>query len=235
MVASEAMGQRREDDSHEAREAMVGELGRAYAAAVLAGDEVAAEVVIRDALDADLSVAEVDEEIIAPALWLVGELWERGEITVADEHLATEICVRVLALEREARREARGRPAQLIMLATPAGELHVIALRMVANMLHDAGYEVMMVGADVPPHALASMAGRYRPDVICLSGTMPRSGDQMMISIHEVERLWAGAGFIVGGRGVTSRLEWRPGIAVCNRIADVVDAVDGLVKRAGLN
>ena len=117
---------------------MVGELGRAYAAAVLSGDEVAAELVIRDAIDADLTVAEVDEEIIAPALWLVGELWQRGEISVADEHLATEISVRVLALEREARRVARGRPAHLIMLATPAGELHVVALRMVANMLHDA-------------------------------------------------------------------------------------------------
>ena len=79
------------------------------------------------------------------------------------------------------------------------------------------------------------MAGRHRPDVICLSGTMPGSGDQMMISIDEVERLWAGAGFIVGGRGLTSRMEWRPGIAVCNRIADVVDAVDALVKRAGMN
>ena len=196
---------------------------------------MAAELVIRDAIDADLTVAEVDEEIIAPALWLIGDLWQRGEISVADEHLATEISVRVLALEREARRVAGGRPAHLIMLATPAGELHVVALRMVANMLHDAGYEVMMVGADVPAHALASMAGRHRPDVICLSGTMPGSGDQMLISIHEVERLWAGAGFIVGGRGVTSRMEWRPGIAVCNRIADVVDAADALVKRAGLN
>jgi methanogenic corrinoid protein MtbC1 len=229
------MGQRRENDSHQAREDKVSELGRAYAAAVLAGDEVAAELVIRDALEAGLSVAEVDERIIAQALWLVGELWERGEISVADEHLATEITVRVLALEREARRVARGRPAHLIMLATPAGEQHVVALRMVANLLVDAGYDVMMIGADVPAQALASMAGRHRPDVICLSGTMPGSGDRMLMTIHEVERLWAGAGFIVGGRGLTSRIQSRPGIEVCCRITEVVEAVDALVKRASLN
>ena len=37
----------------------------------------------------NLSTADIDDQIIAPALWLIGELWERGEITVADEHLAT--------------------------------------------------------------------------------------------------------------------------------------------------
>jgi MerR family transcriptional regulator, light-induced transcriptional regulator len=144
------MGSRRENDSHQAREDKVGELGRSDAAAVLSGDEVAAELVIRDAIDVGLTVAEVDDEIIAPALWLVGELWECGEISVADAHLATEISVRVLALEREARRVARDRPAHLIMLATPPGELHVVALRMVANMLRDAGYEVMMLGETSP-------------------------------------------------------------------------------------
>src|SRR3954452_24444998 len=90
------------------RDARIDELARAYAAALLAGDEVAAETAIRESLEADLTSAEIDNEIMAPALWLVGELCERGEITVADEHLATESSLRVLALQREAQRAARG-------------------------------------------------------------------------------------------------------------------------------
>ena len=35
---------------------------------------------------------------------MVGEKWATGEITVADEHLASEIALRVLALQRAARR-----------------------------------------------------------------------------------------------------------------------------------
>src|SRR3954452_19201870 len=88
----------------EERWEMVAELGRTYAAALLIGDEVAAEIAVREAMEAKLSAAEIDDEIIAPALWVVGDLWERGEITVADEHLATEISTRVLALQREAER-----------------------------------------------------------------------------------------------------------------------------------
>ena len=55
-------------------EQLLADLGRAFAKALLAGDEIAAEITIREALDADLSTPEIDDEIIAPALWLVGRL-----------------------------------------------------------------------------------------------------------------------------------------------------------------
>ena len=86
-------------------------LRRAFSDALVAGDESAAETAVRAALRLGLSPGQIDVELIAPALWLVGELWERGEITVADEHLATEITVRVLVLQRELMRAERRRPA----------------------------------------------------------------------------------------------------------------------------
>lgn len=229
------MGHRRENDSPECREVKVAELGRAYAAAVLAGDEVAAEQTIREAMDAKLSMAEIDEEIIAPALWLVGELWERGEISVADEHVATEISIRVLALRREAQRVAQARGDHRVMLAAPAGELHVVALRMVANLLRDAGYRVVMLGADVPAGALAASARRHEADVICLSSTMPGGGDQVLLAIHEVQQQWPAASFVLGGRGLSSRVRSRPGIEVCRRVSEAVEAVDAMVQRADHN
>ena len=132
-------------------EAKLSELQRVYATALLMGDEIGAEIAIRDAMDAGASTAQIDDAIIAPALWLVGDLWERGEITVADEHIATEISIRVLALQREAQRVAHARREQQILLAAPAGELHVVALRMLGGLLRESGYDVMMLGADVPP------------------------------------------------------------------------------------
>lgn len=226
---------KRGNDAYAKREARVRELGRAYAEAVLAGDEVAAELVIRRAMTARLTTPEIDDEIIAPALWLVGELWERGEITIADEHLATEISIRVLALQREARRVVESRGKRRVMLAAPSGELHVIALRMVGTVLHEAGYRVMMLGPDVPAAALAASAIRHRPEVVCLSATMPGGGDRVLLSIHEVQQAWPAAGYVIGGRGLTSRVRSNPGIDVCSRVSEVVPAVDAMVRRADLN
>src|SRR5688572_846162 len=159
-----AMNPRRQND-----ESTTAKLGRAYAEAILSGDEVAAEISIREAMEAKLTTAEIDDEIIAPALWFVGELWEQGEISVADEHLATEISLRVLALQREARRTTRGRQGRKALLAAPEGEVHIVALQMAANLLRDAGYTVLMLGGDVPLESLAESATRHEPEVVCLS------------------------------------------------------------------
>ena len=75
------------------------------------------------------------------------------------------------------------------MLATPAGELHVVALRMVDNLLGEAGYDVVMLGPDVPAADLAAAAGRHEPDVICLSATMPGGTDRMLLAIDEVQQV----------------------------------------------
>jgi methanogenic corrinoid protein MtbC1 len=216
-------------------DARVDELRRAYCAALLMGDEIAAEAAIRNALRADLSTAVIDNEIIGPAMWLIGDLWQRGEIGVADEHIATQISIRVLALQREAQRTVGERPGRRVMLATPAGEVHDVALRMVANLLREAGFGIVMLGPDVPSHELATCARRHRPDVVCLSATMPGGADSVLISIHEMQRSWPHASYLVGGRDLGSRLRPRPGIDVCADVAHAVDAVDALVKRADMN
>ena len=234
-AGGEQMGHRRENDSQEPRESRITAIAGAFAEALLAADEVAAEIAIREAMDAGLGTAEIDEKVIVPALWLVGELWERGKISVADEHIATEITVRVLALQREAQRVAQSRAGRRALLATPAGELHLVALRMVANLLRGAGYDVVMLGADVPAIALAAAARRLDAQVICMSLTMPGRAAQVLNAIDEVRRARPSAAFVVGGRGLSVEWQLRPEVHVCGRVSEAVEAVDAMVKRARLN
>ena len=182
-----------------------------------------------------MTTAQIDDEIIAPALWLVGRLWARGEISVADEHLATEISLRVLALQREAQRTVHARKGRKALLAAPAGEHHTVALQMISNLLRDAGYTVLMLGPDVPPGALAESATRHEPEIVCLTATMPSASDRVMLAIHEIERGWPDAGYVLGGRGVSPRLRPRPGIHICRRVSEVVDAADAVLMRAERN
>ena len=214
---------------------MLAQVGQAYARALLQGDEIAAEMAIREAIDARLSTAQIDDEIIAPALWLVGRLWARGEISIADEHLATNISLRVLALQREATRTVHARTGSTALLAAPEGEMHTVALQMISNLMRDAGYSVLMLGPDVPIEALAESAVRHEPQVVCMTATMPDASDRLMIAVHEIGRRWAGAGYLLGGSGLSRRLRPMPGIHVCKRVSDAVDAADALVKRAELN
>lgn len=224
-----------ENDAREPREAKVSALGRAYADAILAADQRAAEIAIREAMDAGLATEQIDDEIIAPALWLVGDLWERGELSVADEHAATEVSVRVLALQREAQRVAQSRADHRVLLAAPEGELHVVALRMVDNLLRNAGYDVLMLGCDVPTESLALLVNRRPPHVVCLTSTMPSAASEVLATIGAVQRRWPDVGFVVGGSALRSRVYPQPGIDVCHRVSDAVEAVDAMVKSGGRN
>jgi methanogenic corrinoid protein MtbC1 len=229
------MGHRPENHAHNPDEARIAELAGAYADALIAGDEIAAEIAIREAMDANLGTAEIDAKVIAPAMWLIGELWERGQFSIAEEHIATEITLRVLALQREAQRVVGARPRHRVMLATAPGELHVVALRMVENLVRGAGYEVVMLGADVPAPMLAAAAHHHQADVLCLSSTMPGRRDDVLSVIDEVRELCPNAAFVLGGRGITIEDQMRPQVQLCHGVSDARDAVDALIKHVGLN
>ncbi len=229
------MGQPSEHDSPQPRDRHIGEMAAAFADALLSADASTAEVVLREAMDAGLTSAAIDEKLIAPALWLVGEMWERGEISVDEEHLATEIATRVLALQREARRVVRSRPEHRILLATAPGERHLVALRMVENLLLDAGYDVLMLGADVPGWTLGDAAGRHDVDVVCMSSTMLGRCTETVRVIDEVRERRPDVRFVIGGRGVTVEGQLRHGVDVCGRVSDAVEAVDAALQRAANN
>jgi hypothetical protein len=67
-----------------------------------------------------------------------------------------------------------------------------------------------------------------------MSSTMRGGGDDVLVAMHEIQRARPAAGFVVGGRGL-ARVRPRPGIAVCGRVSEVVEAVDAIVKRAEMN
>ena len=124
----------------------------------------------------------------------------------------------MLALLREVGRLLEAGPATGVMLATPTGEQHVLALRMVGDLLREVGCQVVMLGPDMPAEALAEAAVRHAPHVICLSSTVPGGTDSTLITIHEIQRRFPSAGFVIGGRAISSRLRSRPGISVCAKV-----------------
>jgi methanogenic corrinoid protein MtbC1 len=105
----------------------------------------------------------------------------------------------------------------------------------VDNLLRDAGYEVVMLGADVPADGLGQSARRYEPDVVCFTVTMPDCVRNLSRAIDAVRRQRPTAGFVVGGQGQSLPAQADPDVAVCPRVSEIVEVVDAAIKHAGLN
>ena len=210
-------------------------LQQAYAEALLAGDPRAAEAVIREAIDGGLDEAMIDDHVIGPSLVLVGDLWADGELSVVEEHLATSISRRVITLQREAFRVARQRSSLRVVLAAVQGEQHVVGLEMAANLILHAGYDVRLLGADVPVAQLPAAVQRHRPVVVGLTTASAITTANALAAIELLRETGAGCGIVVGGRGADDRWTHRGDLVVCQHVSDAVAHVDALVQRARHN
>jgi MerR family transcriptional regulator, light-induced transcriptional regulator len=214
---------------------LISELQRAFTEALLAGDETVAESLLREGIEAGIDEAAMDDGVITPALRVVGDLWEAGQLSIAQEHLATEIALRVIALQRDLHRVVRRRAARVVVLAAVDGEQHVVGLRMAGSLLTHAGYDVKQLGASVPTHALGVIVDRLSAHVVALTATMPSATPVVPDAVGMVRTVRPTAGIVLGGVGIPARYVEQPGLKRCERVGEVVAVVDALAQRASMN
>ncbi|MXZ88802.1 MAG: helix-turn-helix domain-containing protein [Dehalococcoidia bacterium] len=172
-----------------------------YTTALLAGDQAEAARVVSDALDRDIEVAPIYLEILAPALARIGDAWMRGDLNIADEHLATSITLGEMARVRNAVYR-RGRLGASVIVAAVEGEEHAVAARMIADLFAIEGWDVAHLGENTPAEDLVAMARSRDADLVVLSLSHP---DRLAAARQTVEMLKAldeGPVVFVGGRGL---------------------------------
>lgn len=152
-------------------------LSRLYLEALRAVNAAGAYQVAMGALEGGMDLPALYQRVITPAMYEIGELWEKGVVTIADEHAATVLTHRVLAGLRPPGQislgEAEGSARPRAVLATVEGERHALGLRMVADVLEEAGYCAICLGAEVPTEALFQSVTAFSPSLLVLSATMP--------------------------------------------------------------
>ena len=211
------------------------QLREAYLRAILAGELPMAERIIREAIDSGLGEAAIDTEIITPAMAAVGDQWASGSIGIADEHLATDISMRMITLQREAFRVARKRSLATVLLAAVEGERHILGLEMAASALLHAGFDVRMLGADVPSAALAATVERTGARVLGLTASTPAAAFQAQRAISLARQRSPSLGVVIGGAAADHARHLGPATARCTHVGEAVDVVEALSQRALLN
>lgn len=197
-------------------------LSRLYLDALRAADSAGAYRIAAGALRDGFGIPELYQRVIGPAMHEIGELWAKGALTVADEHLATSLTNRVLAALRPPIRVeasvgetavvgARGRA----MLAVVEGERHALGLRMAADVLEEVGFETIYLGADVPTEALVKAVKSFSPDLVALSATMPALAPRLEEVADAVRGADPRLELLVGGQAAS------PGIGAGSLVEDL--------------
>ncbi len=168
---------------------------------------------------------------VAPLTQAVGEAWVAERLEVFEEHLFTELMVRVLrgALERVSQTSREG---PRVLLTTLPGEPHALGLLMAECLMALAGARCVPLGTETPTDDVARAARAHGADVVALSfssmfGATPAQRElrRLRSALPETTEIWAG-GACPGLPGFVL-----PGLRNLPQLAGVADAVAAWSER----
>ncbi len=175
------------------------ELAGALGQALDAFDEPAAQAVL-DRLVSDLSLTTVLRDVVMPYLTELGERWERGTATVAQEHFATNIIRGRLA--GLARGWGNGHGPRAV-LACPPGELHDLALMVFGIVLNRTGWRIDYLGMSTPIEELTRTVEARHPDLVVLATTVPENLEPLAAQLTALAQR---APLALAGAGITPEI-----------------------------
>ncbi len=162
-------GRERVEPKRAATTTASGALERFFEAIAIGHEAEATAILLRQYLDR-VPPVKILEETVTEALRRVGNRWHSGEMSVADEHLATHTAIRAIESLRNAMRPSQ-LSERLAVCCTVEDELHDIAPLCVQVLLESEGWSVRNFGANMPFFALSDAIVRHRPHLVCISST----------------------------------------------------------------
>lgn len=205
---------------------LAGSTGELFVA-LNAFDDVHANAIL-DAAFARFSLDLVLAEVVLAVLAEIGEGWARKEITIAQEHFATEVMRgRLLAV---ARGWGSG-DGPLALLACAPTERHDLGLICFGLALRDRGWRIAFLGCDTPPQTLSEAAARLAPDAVvvaAIDAELLQPADDSLAGVGADHRLF------LGGAGASHEVarelgaEYLPGtpVAAAGHVAALAAAAE---------
>jgi MerR family transcriptional regulator, light-induced transcriptional regulator len=186
------------DGGEEAQPGELARLSTELVAALDRLDEPGAHAAL-DRLLAMFTLRTVLRDVVLPYLHELGERWEHGEASVAQEHFASNILRgRLLGL---ARGWGEGAGPRAVLACAP-GELHDLPLIIFGLALAGRGWTITYLGPDTPIATIQVTLADPKPRLVVISAmTRPRlrgAQSQLTELVRQVPVALAGAGATEG-------------------------------------
>jgi methanogenic corrinoid protein MtbC1 len=173
------------------------------------------------------------QRIVAPLAQTIGELWREGTLTAAHEHFATAV-IRVF-LGNAAKPAGPMDNAPVLVVATPAGQVHELGALLVAATASNLGWQVTYLGASLPAAEIIGAVQQRRAKAVALSLVYPEDDPQLAVELTRLrESLPAEVPLLVGGRATPAYHEAleRLGAVPIENLLHLGSTLDGL-RRPG--
>jgi methanogenic corrinoid protein MtbC1 len=145
-----------------------------------------------------MDIERFGREIVMPLGEVIGDLWALGKLSVAVEHLASEVVVQQLKADLAAGSET----GPVLLAACLSGEHHEWGFLVTLTRLQLRGWQVHYLGADLPTKDVVDAAWTVVPRVVALSAADPENVSLRLPELRRLPRLLPpGTTVVLGGQG----------------------------------
>jgi len=148
------------------------------------------------------------ERVMTPVMTKIGQLWSKGKLSIATEHVASNIAhslVKVISDDFRKSKYDRG----VVILTTPVGEDHDLGCNVLDSFLTSKGFTTFNLSPATPSESLIEFIKTARPDALFVSITLEdniRSGQRLVKKIHnEYKKL----PIFIGGQAFSQKTNFR--------------------------
>lgn len=206
-----------------------------FAETLLRADEKAAGAVLVQAYLSGAALTTLFDETITGAMHEIGDLWFKGSITVADEHLATRVIFSALQTLSAAIVPAPPSGLKAICCGIE-GDLHELPVQLARIILESEGWEVQSLGPNTPLFALSEMVSRQRPQLVCIAARSISDLGRATAEYSQLRKLTGklGMSVVIGGEGFRDPgfRERFPSEFYADNFAGFSKFIRALIKRA---
>ncbi len=175
--------------------------------ALIAGDKEATIAATEQALKQGVSPLAIVQEVVVPALTLVGERFENLDIFLPELMAAGEAGNACSAMIEEAitKSGSQMKAEGLVVIGAVKGDIHDIGKNIVASLLKAQNFKVIDLGKDVAAATFLDAAEANKADVIAASALMSitRAGCRDVADLLRERKMEKKYFYIVGGGSIT--------------------------------
>jgi DNA-binding transcriptional MerR regulator/methylmalonyl-CoA mutase cobalamin-binding subunit len=138
------------------------------------------------------------ENVLVPLMEHVGTGWNQGNLRIAHEHIASAVVRTFLG---NLSQNQVGNSAPLLVVSTPAGQLHEIGALIVTAVAASHGWRVSYLGPNLPAEEIAVVALQSGARAVALSVTYPPNDAEVRSELVKLaQALENRVALLVGGR-----------------------------------
>lgn len=202
----------------------INEMQEKLKTAVLKGNRNGIVKITNEALESGEKPVELLNQVLLPAINLVGEYFDQGKYFLPQLIASAEAMKNSIeVLEPLLQTGNSGEEMPVVVIATVEGDIHDIGKNLVALMLKNHGFHVIDLGKDVPQVKILETAKEHHAEFIALSALMTTTMQRMREIVAAAKQEGITAKIIIGGAVITQ--EYADEIGADGYSKDAADAV----------